>query len=67
MVKEMDCFNYYPGDISFLDADALSIMLKRDGRNPFLHNGIWLGGAGDNQRRTEFYYIYANDNLLGGK
>lgn len=66
-IKEMDCFNCYPGDISYLTGIELNVLLRRDGKHPFFYNGIRLGGTGDNQRRTSYCYIYAGDNLLGGK
>lgn len=54
MIKEMNCINYYPGDISMISGYALSALLLRD-------------GIEDKQRQTNVYYIYAHDNLLGGK
>lgn len=67
MAKEMSCFNYFPGDITEINGRTIDNFLIRDGRKAKLINGIWLGGPGDNQRQTEFHYIYADDNLLGGK
>ncbi len=68
-MKEMDCFNYFPGDVKEINKEGLELMLKRDGRKgrEFVYNGIWLGGEMDNQRQTTFHYIYASGNLLGGK
>jgi len=54
MIKEMDCVNYFPGDITAMTGKCLSSLMKRT-------------SYGDNQRKTEIYYIYAMDNLLGGK
>lgn len=55
MIKEQNCFNYFPGDVTLISGDALSNLLSRT-------------KVGDNQRCTnELYYIYAKDNLLGGR
>jgi hypothetical protein len=66
MIKEQNCFNYFPGDITKLLRIDLTTLLLRDGRKPKRINGMWLGGPGDNQRQTVWNYIYASDNLLGG-
>ena len=50
----MDCINYFPGDIQIMTGNDLSSLLKRT-------------KYGDNQRKTDIYYIYACDNFLGGK
>ena len=67
MIKEMDCVNYFPGDVRYLHRKDLDNLLRRDGRGPVIINGIKLGGTDDNQRQTMCYYLYAKDNLLGGK
>jgi len=55
MAKEMNCINYYPGDVTIISSAVLTNLLSRTKKD-------------DNQRCTnELYYIYANDNLLGGK
>lgn len=66
MAKEMDCFNYFPGDVTIIDITDLNNLLARNRWYKIKTNGIWLGGKDDNQRQTEWNYIYANDNLLGG-
>lgn len=53
MAKEMNCTNYYPGPITRIDRQSLN-------------NILLLTKPGDNQRQTEWYYIYPNDSLLGG-
>lgn len=68
MAKEMNCVNYFPGDVRHINGNVISDYLLRDGRKTKLINGFWLSGKGDNQRCTaDMYYIYADDNLLGGK
>jgi len=54
MIKEMDCFNCFPGDITKINREALNNLLSRTEPD-------------DNQRKTSIYYLYADDNLLGGK
>ncbi len=66
MIKEQDCTNYEPGIVTILTINDLNSLLLRDGRKAKLINGLWLGGKGDNQARTEFYYLYMKDNLLNG-
>lgn len=66
MIKEQDCTNYEPGRVDIINRQTLSNHLLRDGLKDKLINGLMLGGKDDNQRRTEFYYIYASDNLLNG-
>ena len=53
-MKQMDCINYFPGYVETIDLDYLNNILSRTMQ-------------GDNQRRTSYFYIYANDNILGGK
>ena len=67
MIKEMNCVNYFPGDVRYISGKDLGNLLRRDGRSLIIINGIRLGGADDNQRQTGCYYLYASDNLLGGK
>jgi len=54
MIKEQDCTNYEPGPIQERDYQGLCNLLSRTAN-------------GDNQRRTQFYYLYSKDNLLMGK
>jgi hypothetical protein len=67
MIKEMDCFNYFPGDVTIISRQDFNGLLSRVKWYKIFLNGIWLGGPGDHQRQTEFYYIYHSDNMLGGK
>ncbi len=67
MAKEMNYFNYFPGDVTKISGQAVSNLLSRTIWSRVFINGFWLGGKNDNQRRTEFYYIYPNDALLGGR
>ena len=54
MAKEQDCINYEPGFISKIGIVQIDNYLSRS-------------TSADNQRRTSYIYIYADDNLLGGK
>lgn len=54
VIKVMDCFNYFPGNVELVPLEVLDNYLSRTQN-------------GDNQRRTYWNYIYAGDNLLGGK
>lgn len=53
-MKEQDCSNYEPGYVVSRSIYELSNLLSRTKK-------------GDNQRRTSWYYIYSNDNLLNGR